>query len=385
MVMSDVVLTPQLVRIDPDVEPQEGPVRVRYENAFYPLPAFVWERTVGGRWRRVDPGDISPVGGSDIDEGGKFHRVVALGGVYEVVIYHSEDWDPNVRVSDPEPDGRGTAFGIDEGPQQEDLADEGEAGAGGTYVSWSTTAREPVFSVMKVSETAPELIDGVLDFADPPTIGTVVGDDFTPVVNFELPSHAFLPGAPYHALLRLVDRSGDWKVMAVELTTRQRKVTVDYKWIHIVNDGANGNNHAFFTVWVLEGATTDGVVSLPRREISDRPSPGKESLEWIDLYDGPLAQPQVVIGPKAFTAENREILLLTRGVADATGKDDRAGNFLPGPGIVPGTPFDGAAYRFQIGHDEAVKEDQHFVDAIPLNDEDFAYSVEIAVTVEYPD
>jgi hypothetical protein len=387
MVMSDVVVRPEVVQIDTEAQPPqtEGSVRVRYENAFFPLSAFVWARTVGRRWERVDPGDISPVGGSDIDKAGKFTHQIAIGEVYDVVIYHEEKWDPNVRLSDPEPDGRGTAFGIVKGPEAEDLAPFGEVGAGGTFVSWYTDAREPVFAVLKVSEKEPTLIDGVLDFADPPTIGTLVGDDFDRHVGFELASHAFFQGSEYHLLRRLVDSTGDWQVLRADRTTRLRKITVDWKWIHVVNDGADGHNQASFQAWMLEGATTDGHIALPLREITDRPSPGEESMEWIDLSGGPVAQPQVVIGPKAFTSENRQLLLLTRGIADATGEDDRAGNFLPGPGIVPGTPFEGAEYAFPIGSDlEAVKEDQHFVDATPLNDGEFAYSVEIAVTVEYP-
>lgn len=395
---SELTVQPAVLLIDTDAGQSDGEVRVRYTNAFHPDPAFLWERTVGQRWQRIDLEDdptATPDGGS-FDRGGRFSRTVALGEVYEAALYHSQDFDPNQDLTDPPPDDRGTAVAVKKPPVPRGLVTNEEHGPGGTYFLWDAATNEPTFAVLEVSAEAPVFDDalGVWHFAQAPTIGSATSDRFATSHQLVVASEGLLPGHEYFAVLRIVDASGNWQVLPAPdgspadtqpFTTKQRKITVDYKWLHIINDGSPGHNDATFRVWVTQGATAVDAHELPWREITDRPSPGEESMEWINLFTGPTAFPQLVLGPAPVTPAELPLRLLTRGLAkDTTGTDDPAANFLPGPGIVPGSPFPGAAYRFRIGPDEDVEEDEHYVRATPLEgDDEFSYSVEIAVTVEH--
>lgn len=369
---------------------QTRTVTLTYKNAFSGLPAFLWERTLrpGARWVRVDASRIRPIG-DDIDEGGRFRSpALSPGQSYEVLLYHvdEDEADPNRTPTDPPPDAKATVFAALKGPGPTELVQEPfESGAGGTYFSTSFSTQGDTFVQLSVSELEPVAnADGVLEFAAPPTIGAIEGTGFFGQWNLVLASEGYLQGADYHGLLRVVDLDGHWQTIHLPFTTRLRTVVAQFTQIHIVNDGDFGQNTANFKGWIMEGDTPVASFWLPDRTIWDQPTPGSESMEWIELNTGPLAQPSVTLGPKATTPDDRTLSLLTRGIAKVeVGSDTASGNFLPGSTIVPGTPLGEVAYRFPIGLNEEVEEDDFFVDATPISGGEFAYSLAMSVTVTY--
>lgn len=328
-------------------------------------------------------------------------------------MFHDSGINPNQTLEDPPPDARVTVAALKKGPEATTLLDSEEHSIGGTWFQWLPVATEPVFAVVEISSTAPvQNADGQWLFPGGPTLGRAVSSDYAttfPTPDDELYLENLLPGNEYFAVLRLSSPNGDWQFLLappspdnpnpskpVPFKARRRVVGVTYKMIHIVNDGSPGDNDASFRIWIFDGDDQEGFNELGRRPISDRPSPGEESLEFINLEDPPISWPPLTFGPKTVDPNaHHDLRLLTRGLAeDDFGSDDPAANFLPGPGVVPGHPNTLAEFRYPIGKRETIPADddpdgepaEHDVDARPLEEGDeFAYNVEIAITVSYTD
>ena len=122
---------------------------------------------------------------------------------------------------------------------------------------------------------------------------------------------------------------------------------------------------------------------LARRRINDRPDPGDEAQENIDL-GAEFGQPDV-IGPAVIDPDTRSMALLTRGLAeDDFGTDDPADNFKPGPlgGPVGGRWNSRQLLSFADGPDDEEMDDvQKSVQADPTNGDQFTYSVEVRYSV----
>ncbi|KAA0018493.1 hypothetical protein [Antrihabitans cavernicola] len=88
--------------------------------------------------------------------------------------------------------------------------------------------------------------------------------------------------------------------------------------------------NASFAFWLVQGFGSQATVvrhyELARRRINDRPDPGDEGQENIDL-GAEFGQPDV-IGPSVIDLDSHSMALLTRGLAeDDFGTDDPAANF----------------------------------------------------------
>jgi len=389
------VATPDPVLIDVDAGESVRTTSVVYNTDFAGAQAFLWERQNGGGWTRIPPDRIEhPTG--DPDEQGVVVRQLSVGDVYQVLLYHDEDVDPNSGIGDPDPDLRATVVGLRKGPESRDLITSEEFGPTGTAFVWSPQTAGPTFAVLQVGKEPPETdADGIQRLPRP--IWTVTSDGFHDSHSLEISSTRLLPGNPFHALLRITDPQGNWQFRHEPFVTKRRRVTVRLEDIHIINDGAPGNNTASFRIWVLTGARLRSRCDIPERDISDSPDPGHESLEFIQL--GNLCQsPVVVLGPEVVTHPrtdnlgNDTLAILTRGSASVTvGEDDISGNFLPHSATGPhepdqffGTVFHDAFFRFPIGSaNERVENRRFAVRAEPLTDHEFEYDVRVRISVDY--
>ena len=96
---------------------------------------------------------------------------------------------------------------------------------------------------------------------------------------------------------------------------RQRSLSVVLDQIHIIDDGADGDTTGSFKVWVLNGARLKNRFDVPEQAISDSPSPGNISEEFIRFSD---ISPDVTveIGPDTVTTtginRNDTLGMLTR-------------------------------------------------------------------------
>jgi hypothetical protein len=386
--MSSIVALPGSVMIDVDEGELTGPVMIHYKAQFFSEP-IIWQRIVGEDWERIenlaDRLMLIPTGNPD-DEG-VFIRHLRPGDIYEVLLHHDENADPNVAVDDPSPDARATAMGLRKGPEATGLVVNEEFGPNGTSFEWHLETAETTFACLDVSANPPITdIEGVQFF---PEVVDTVSSGLSTSHDLEVASPALLPGNPFHALLRVVDQDGNWQIRHEQFETKRRRVTVQLRELHIVNDGAPGNNTASFRIWVLQGTKLRAQCVLPEREISDSPSPGSESQEFIQL--GPNCPPPVVLGPEVVTDDNNLVSILTRGVASVTvGSDNVSGNFLPTAPSARAEPDDfsgymfGRGFNFPIGRAREKVENRRFVvRANPLTDHEFVYDVEARISVDY--
>lgn len=356
-----------------------GSARVTY-NADDVTP-YLWERTVGTRWRR------RPIASSDPSEG-SWTVEVTLGTIYQVVMFDVEHADPNANAAldDPPPVARATTYGLRKEVASPLLTDQ-EFGPTGTSFNWYPNTSVPTYAQMHVGRVEPEMTtDGVHVFAAP--LETAF-EDFTDRHQLRVASERLLPGNPFFATLLLVAKDGRWMSLAVPFTTWKRTVEVLLKEIRILNDGAPGDNTASFRIWVCEGNTFVSACHLPEREISDRPDPGEEYKEYIGL--SAECELPIRFGPSVVTRDTRRVSILTRGIASVTvGRDDRSGNFNPNNGFPANPPtedqiFDDAFLPFPVGaSQETIEEGEFQTFAVPLTkDNEFSYEVNGVYSVTY--
>lgn len=384
---------PPIVLIDPGLDFVPFTVVVRTSGGLLPR---LWERRDFAQWTPVPSGDV--VHGPDPAPGsGRITRAVRLGQVVEVVLAHDIDFNPNQSLDPIEPDGRVAVPGVRSGGRSPNLASDEAFPEAGTAFGWQVNAAVPVFAMAQVA-AAPPATDptGLLAFRAP--LSSAIGGAFTRRTYLE--ALANLPGRTLHALLLLVDEQGNWSLRDKPFTLLERAITVEHQTIHIVNDGAPGDTSASFFVWTLLGNRLQNRVSVPEQDISDRPSPGHESEEFIDLTR--FAEHQVDIDP--FTVQEAAggdpgndtsvLAVLSRGVGDVTfDTDNVASNYLPRPAPGAGQPanlFSGriidvhnAVFGFPVGRGvETLHGREFIVKAKPLNSE-FEYDVVSSISVRY--
>jgi hypothetical protein len=157
-------------------------------------------------------------------------------------------------------------------------------------------------------------------------------------LQHEVQVDPLLPGNPFQALVRVVDQGGNWQELVVSFHTHQRKVTINFKELHVINDSATGGGiTAEFHIWVREGETTVSDCffgDIDSFEINDRPDPGHGSEEHILLGQlaggNPPRCAPVILGPKQITPTNHDVGILTRGLAfHSLSHNEPAANYSP--------------------------------------------------------
>lgn len=384
--MPTIKANPAVLRMEPGTLRMTG---IRYETGWHdPLRPYLWERIVGEAWTPIDPLEdrVIPEKGKDPKEEGFFLQELHPGQTYQVRMYHDESVDPN--RSDQSADAEASAVGLLKGVGPSELISLDEHGAGGTFFECHVRTVVATQAFLQVSAAPP-----TFDAEEFGSFKSVLGDDTDEVLAtshaLEVASEALLPGNPFHALLLVVDGEGNWQMEHHAFTTKRRRVTIGFEELHVINDGAEGNNEARFTNWILQGNRIQSVCNVPEQEITDRPSPGEELLEHIPL--GFHCGLPITLGPERITADNWRLAILTRGIAPVTiGSDEKAGNFLPGPpgsspDIFGGSPFPGANFPFPVGSKREEMKDEPFeVTAIPFaSDDELRYSVLALFSVEY--
>ena len=180
-----------------------------------------------------------------------------------------------------------------------------------------------------------------------------------------------------------------------EFTLWQRVINIRLNKIHIVNDGTVNDGRGYFDIWIVirnrqgtfrRGADELAHFHVPQQDISDRPDPGHDYEEWINLL-GFTTDP-VVIGPYAVTTSTRHVAVLTRGFLKQNFSSDvPAGNFLPGPNFLDGSWDQDANLVFDIGQqNEKMVLADGFTRAYPFSaDEEFQFSLQFLYDVYYVD
>jgi hypothetical protein len=375
------------------VDRRAGQVNAKTEISYSADRAVIWERFIGKPWTRVSPLEpprIISTSSGDPNRDGVFFQVLKPGQIYQVVMYRVDTIDPN--VSDPEttnrelrPDASVTVLAMLKDPVATDLIVSHDQNVGGTWFRKIVTTRVQTFYVLQVSKVAPFVdSEGIARFLQPLENGTVLDAS---ALHHDREVEPLLPGNDLFYLVRVVDGDGNWQIVSDTFRTKQRKVTVRFEVMHIINDGALGDTTAEFRIWLMEGDNSvkdyffGNVDNFP---ISDRPDPGNETQEWIPLavHCAPF-----VIGPKDVTDETNRIGLLTRGlIFRTTGPNEVARNWhdlgdgFPRRGVLQSR----ACFPFPTGGGENVQ-DVPFVTRTVTEDPDieFDYDVTAFFTAEY--
>ena len=380
--------TPDPVLIDGETS---GTTVVIYSTGFTAERAFLWQRRNFGDWSRVS--DIDAPTGNPNSEG-TFAVTMQLGEVYDVVLFHEPDVDPS-QPDIPAPDLQTTVVALKKAPADVSLISApDEFGTTGTSIQWTFSTTRPTAATVQVGKEPPVVgSDGMPRFDT--VLASLTDFGFLTSHDIRMKSRGLLPGNSFHALLRVSDQHGNWQTAQQPFRMKQRSVTVVLDQLHIIDDGADGNTTASFKVWVLDGARLKNRFDVPDQTISDSPSPGNVSEEFIRFSDI-SPEVKVEIGPDTVTTtgvnRNDTLGILTRGIAAAFGDDNISGNYLPGPGLAPGDPPDlftgtpdpGTLFDFPIGHAAEVVDQQPFVvRAKPLGSHEFEYDVSVMISVHY--
>jgi len=391
--MASLMAFPNMVFIDRDAGQKTGQTDVLYKadaSSFRRGPV-IWERIIGKPWVRVlplGPPRVISTPSGDPRQDGVFSQVLRPGQVYQVVMYRVDTIDPN--VTDPEkaspesrPDASVTVVAMLKDPEVRDLVVSHDQNVGGTWFRKVVTTRVPTVAVLQVSGVPPFVdAQGVVRFLMP--LATAFDP---PAVHHDQSVEPLLPGNALSYLVRLVDDAGNWQILSDAFRTKQRKVTISFEVMHIINDGANGDTTAEFRVWVMEGDTSvkdyffGDVDNFP---ISDSPSPGNGTQEWV-----PLAPhcPPFTLGPKDVTDETSEVGLLTRGLIFRTASANESarnyydlGDGFPGKAGLPSQ----ASFPFPTGSGENVQNVPFVIRTVKGNpDVEFEYDLTAFFSVAY--
>jgi hypothetical protein len=382
-----------------------APVSIVFRGSLDGSGPLLWQRHRIGEttssdvtpWSRVDTAEITadPAHpGTD----GRINTQVRLGEMYEALMVNDIDIDPNANIDTNTLNGRVAVLGLRRDGQVGDLVVQEDFPAAGTMFHWVVGVARPGFATAQVSaQPAITGTQGLLAF-NAPVLDSVAGDRFagSHVIVTTTPSLA--PGNAFHALLTVVDEQGSWQIRDRPFTLLQRHITVEHQTLHVIDDGADGDTSATFFAWVLRGNRLLNRLTVPKQDISDSPSPGHESEEFIDLRRfeaNTLTIPAFTVEDAAGgdTGNNTAVMaVLTRGIADVlVGTDHIAGNFLPGPAPAPPSDrFSGTAispdafFRFPVGRNETVLRQPLTVRATPPTaDTEFEYDVTSLISVGY--
>lgn len=388
MAEASLMAVPELVFVDRTAGQGYATTTIIYEGDTYRnTRPMLWERINEDRWTPIDlapPRILSSLSG-DPERDGSFSQNLKPGQVYQVVMYYYEyidpnDVDPTAASPEQKPDASVTVVALLKDPEEIDLITSEDQNVGGTWFRKIVMTRVPTFFVLQVSKDPPfKDAQGIDRFLAP--LETVFDRNNT---QHDRQVEPLLPGNHLHYQMRLIAEDGNWQIVTQEFRTKQRKVTIDFDVLHIINDGGENDNTAEFHIWVMEGTNEvrdyffGDVDNFP---ITDRPGPGEKDQECIPL--APLC-PTFVLGPKDITDDIYDVAILTRGLCyQLTEANDWAQNV--GIGTPPATHIpEKAKFRFPTGDDETV----HKVPLVlrtwrSVTDIEFEYDVTALFTVEY--
>jgi hypothetical protein len=175
---------------------------------------------------------------------------------------------------------------------------------GGTWYRQHVTTNRPTNLFLQIGSSKPFQDSlGHQRFFSP----LVAGFDALNTVH-DLTLEPLMPGNDFFALVLVVDADGKWEEFVVDFTTKQRRVTVDFSEMFIINDGAvSGIGQAEFHIWVREGNRT-----IRSFFFGDVDNFDITTGDHIPL--GPLGVTPTVIGPKKTTLDNFDVGILIRGL-----------------------------------------------------------------------
>lgn len=390
--MAPLMAFPDVVLIDRKNGQKSGTTHIHYElvNDGFHRPVL-YERINNEPWKRIFPLNLPRVissPGDNPDFEGVFTQSLKPGQVYEVVMYFdTQDVDPNVvdpkdAIREQKPYASVMVVALLKDPEKTNLIVSHDQNVGGTWFRKVVMTTVPTFFMLYASKLPPFSDEqGDKRFLKP--LAASFGGLNT---HHDLQVEPLLPGNDLFYLMRVFDEDGNWQIVSDPFRTKQRKVTIDFKELHIINDGVPGNTTAEFRIWVMEGdiAVKDYFFGdVENFEISDSPDKGDEDQEFIQLAS---ICPTFILGPKDITEEIHNVGILTRGLIERNvGDNEWAANFYFGnfPNPKSNVPHF-AKFRFPVGGGENVQNVPLVLRTLSqVEGVEFEYDVTVLFTVEY--
>jgi hypothetical protein len=408
--MGDPLLSasPDIVVIEDPPAPAIKTTEIHY-IALGPDQPQVWERFGVGSWNRVLPPRVIRSDSNNRNIDGYFITPMTAGQFYQVRLYHdpninpnTQDEDPNTQDEDPNtqdeprPDAEITIPSLLKSGRITLIASK-DNNQGGTWYRQTVTTTVPTHFFLQVGESRnlfgeaegnPVLRPVLLAKNDGAMLKTQHTDVEVPDPAQIAEGRALFAGNDYFALGMVIDKDGRWEIFTVPFTTKQRKVTLNFIELHIVNDGALGDTTAGFDIWVRQGAATVlkhfSFGDINNFKISDRPDPGHETEEHIPLA-AQGCTPVTTSG--AINKDNHDIGILVRGLCRRIAREnERAANYFPATHFPDSlaTPEE-VKFRFPIGRGRESVVASPFVShaKAEIADDEFEFTVTTNVTVEY--
>ncbi len=229
----------------------------------------LWERMNGGGWGSINVHQRTGLG-DEADIGGEYSIPLKPGEMYEVGVFQSGHGPLS---TDPIKDASLTVFCLWKKPSPTKLISDQNRGTGGTW-HWHQIATTVPTNIAIIGCTRTQPVN---DSNGIPQLKSPDGSPTVPLAtstNHIVQINPLLAGNNYVFTVVVVDGAGNWEVAQEPFTTLRRKLTVQFKTLHIYNDGdPMGHGEADFGFRVFHGAANQPKIiedfSLPIMDIDD--------------------------------------------------------------------------------------------------------------------
>jgi hypothetical protein len=206
----------------------------------------LWERMNSGTWTQINV-HVRTGLGDEADSSGSYLQALSPGIIYEVGMF--EDGHGPLS-SDPIRQAFLTVFCLWKKPGVLNLISDMNRATGGTWHSHQIATKVPTnIVIIGCSRTKP-----VLDSNGIPLLQSPDGEPTAPLTtsnNHIVEIKPLLPGNDYFFAVVVVDAFGNWDVKQETFTTLKRKLIVQFKTLHVYNDGdpmGHGEGEFWFRV-----------------------------------------------------------------------------------------------------------------------------------------
>jgi len=278
-----------------------GTASLEYDGEGFPV--FIYRRLAGAPWTRLNL--IQETGAQTAEEAaeaeirGTFPTPpMSPGEVLQYGLLQEESLDPNSQDFSL---GRFTALvtvvAVLAGESEQGWIRDENTSVGGTYYRRQvTTGSRTTTALMEVGRDQPEEdAAGIWRIPNPArTLASTAGTDHV------LEAVGLLPGHHHFATILLVDGDGRWSSLAEDFTTLQRKVTVTFDHLEVVNDSDPASTgEGVVTMLVRQGGRNVREFTFDHGNLSDKVNERHITLQPFGFVH--------VIGPEVVVPENEKV------------------------------------------------------------------------------
>lgn len=259
--MRELASYPNIIIVNNERGEINGPAEIKYEKESFDE---LYEMESGGPWSLINV--FVRTGQRDADRLGHYSITLKPGQTYEVGIFEGTH---GPLTMDPILHKKLKIYCLWKKPEvREFIVDENRA-AGGTYYWRQFATSVPTdIAYIGTSQTPP-----LYDSNKIPTLENIEGNPTAPITvsqNHAIEIIPLTPGNHYFFIALIVDSFGNWQVIDEQFDTLKRQITVQFKTLHIYNDGdSGGHGKAQFWFYLREDDQIIEQFHMPEFDIDD--------------------------------------------------------------------------------------------------------------------